>query len=97
MGSLTDTQGITSAQHRVVQAAIYPLQLATVICDLLNLVLVYTVGWVYCGYFCPPEKKTHLKWPVWIKVQATRVFHFGQGFYVSYVLWLHGSNLNFAF
>lgn len=44
MGSLTDTQGITSAQHRAAQAAIYPLQLAAVICDLLNLLLVYTVG-----------------------------------------------------
>lgn len=44
MGSLTDTQGITSAQSRVVQAAIYPLQLATVIRDLLNLVVVYTGG-----------------------------------------------------
>lgn len=39
MGSLTDTQGIASAQRRAAQAAIYPLQLAAVIRDLLNLVL----------------------------------------------------------
>lgn len=48
-GVIDWAQGITSAQHRGVQAAIYPSQLAAVIRDLLNLVLVYTVGWVYRG------------------------------------------------
>lgn len=36
---------ISSAQSST--SAIYPLQLAAVICDLLNLLLVYTVGWAY--------------------------------------------------
>lgn len=47
MGSLTDTQGITSAEQRAVQDSIYPFQLAAVICDSLKLALVYTVGLVY--------------------------------------------------
>lgn len=33
MGSLTDTQAITSAKRGAVQDAIYPVQLAVVICD----------------------------------------------------------------
>lgn len=49
MGSLTDTQGIASAEHRAVQDAIYPFQLAAVICDLLKLALDYTVELVYQG------------------------------------------------
>lgn len=51
MGSLTDTQGITSAEHRAAQNTIYPFQLAALICDLLKLAVVYTVGSVYQGLF----------------------------------------------
>lgn len=49
MGSLTDTQGIVSAEFRAALDTFYPFQLAVVIYDLLKIAIDYTVGLLYQG------------------------------------------------